>query len=36
VKTTTEHLVHEATKSATVLTYVPSRYPYTYACEMAT
>jgi len=33
VKTTTEHLVHEATQSAGALTYVPSRYPYTYACD---
>jgi hypothetical protein len=33
VNTTVEHLVHEATKSATVLTCVPSRYPYTYAYD---
>lgn len=33
MKTTVERLVHEATKSATVLTYVPSRYPYAYACD---
>lgn len=31
--TTVEHLVHEATKSAVVLTYIPTRYPYTYACD---
>jgi hypothetical protein len=33
MKTTTEHLVHEATRSAAALTYVPIRYPYTYACD---
>lgn len=33
MKTTTEHLVHEATQSAGALTYVPACYPYTYACD---
>jgi hypothetical protein len=33
MKTTTEHLVYEATRSAGALTYVPTRYPYTYACD---
>lgn len=30
---TVDQLVHEATASAIATTYIPTRYPYTYACD---
>lgn len=31
--TTVDHLVHEATRSAVATTFIPTRYPYTYAAD---
>ncbi len=31
--TTVDQLVHEATRSAVATTFIPTRYPYTYAAD---